>query len=341
MAEPGTTFLKYTTDDVLLQEAVSAPFLERYSTIILDEAHDRTLATDILMSLLKRIVQKRKDLKVIIISATLEEALKFQKHFGLRSNIQAALFRVSSKSHPVEVLYTQEPEPDYVAAIRTTMMIHRSEEPGDILLFLTAEEEIEEVCRRLKLEAYDYFINKDPSSISPLVCIPLYPSLSPQQVQQRIFDPSPADITGGPPRRRVVISTDIAQTLLPIGGIVYVVDPGFALHKRYNPRVRVVSRLVSPISKASAQQRTACAGRTRPGKCFRLYPEKDFRSQLEERTHPELLRSNLSSTVLQLFKFGIKVRPLSSLPYGKGAWYLPQWFYIGFGHLRLCGCASS
>ncbi|KAF8200157.1 P-loop containing nucleoside triphosphate hydrolase protein [Pholiota molesta] len=295
MAEPGTTFLKYTTDDVLLQEAVNDPFLERYSTIILDEAHDRALATDILISLLKPIVHKRKDLKVIIISATLEEALKFQKHFSIRSNMQAPLFRISSRSHPVEVLYTQEPEPDYIeAAIRTTMMIHRSEEPGDILLFLTAEEEIEEVCRKLRLEAYDCFINKDPSSVGPLVCIPLYPSLSPQQVQQRIFDPSPADITGGSPRRKVVISTDIAQTLLPIDGIVY------------NPRVRVVSRLVSPISKASAQQRTACAGRTRPGKCFRLYPEKDFMSQLEERTHPELLRSNLSSTVLQMLKVGIK-----------------------------------
>ncbi|EJT98247.1 P-loop containing nucleoside triphosphate hydrolase protein [Dacryopinax primogenitus] len=307
MTEPGTTFLKYMTDGTphtFRSPNLALMLAQRYSTIILDEAHERTLSTDILMGLLKEIAKKRKDLKIIVMSATLD-ALKFQRYFGTVLSDDgklAPLLKVPGRTFPVETFYTQEPEPDYVeASIRTVLMIHQAEDPGDILLFLTGEEEIEDACRKIKLEADDL----DPSTVGPLLVIPLYSSLPPAQ-QQRIFQPAPSPrTTGGPQGRKIVVSTNIAETSLTIDGIVYVVDPGFSKQKVYNPRIRVESLLVSPISKASAQQRAGRAGRTRPGKCFRLYTEKDFISQLEEQTHPEILRSNLANTVLQLVKLGV------------------------------------
>ncbi len=303
MTEPGTTFLKYMTDGLLFREAMNDPDLGRYSTIILDEAHERTVAIDTLMGLLKGLVQRRKDIKIIIMSATLD-ALKFQKYFTTGET--PPLFKVPGRTHPVEIFYTQEPEPDYVeAAIRTVLMIHRAEDPGDILVFLTGQEEIEDTCRKIKTAADDLLAN-NPDTIGPLSCIPLYSSLPPKQ-QQRVFDPTPPPrVPDGPPGRKVILSTNIAETSLTIDGIVYVVDPGFSKQTVYNPRIRVESLLVSPIAKSSAHQRAGRAGRTRPGKCFRLYTEDDFVRELEEQTYPEILRCNLASTVLELVKAGVK-----------------------------------
>lgn len=291
------TMLKYMTDGMLLREAMHDHDLTRYSCIILDEAHERTLSTDILMGLLKEVALRRPDLKIVIMSATLD-AQKFQRYFN-----DAPLLAVPGRTHPVEIFYTPEPERDYVeAALRTVLQIHATESEGDILLFLTGEEEIEDACRKISLEADEMMREADAG---PLKVYPLYGTLPPAQ-QQRIFEPAPpAARQGGRPGRKVIVSTNIAETSLTIDGIVYVVDPGFSKQKVYNPRIRVESLLVSPISKASAQQRAGRAGRTRPGKCFRLYTETAFKKELIEQTYPEILRSNLANTVLELKKLGI------------------------------------
>ncbi|ORX52458.1 P-loop containing nucleoside triphosphate hydrolase protein [Hesseltinella vesiculosa] len=291
------TFLKYMTDGMLLREAMNDPVLSRYSAVILDEAHERTLNTDILMGLLKEICKRRKDLQVVVMSATLD-AGKFQKYFD-----NAPLLTVPGRTFPVEIYYTPEPERDYLeAAIRTVLQIHVSEPEGDVLVFLTGEEEIEQACRKIEAEG-DQLIRSH--NAGPLKVVPLYSTLPPQ-AQQRIFeDAPPARREGGRPGRKIVVSTNIAETSLTIDGIVYVIDPGFAKQKVYNPRIRVESLLVSPISKASAQQRAGRAGRTRPGKAFRLYTEGAFTKELIEQTYPEILRSNLGTVVLQLKKLGI------------------------------------
>ncbi|KAJ2237393.1 DEAH-box ATP-dependent RNA helicase prp43 [Coemansia sp. RSA 485] len=291
------TMLKYCTDGMLLREAMSDNLLSRYSAIILDEAHERTLNTDILMSLVKSIATKRPDIKIVVMSATLDSE-KFQKYF-----YDAPLLTVPGRTFPVEVYYTPEPERDYLeAAIKTALQIHAAEPEGDILVFLTGEEEIEEACKLLRARG-DEIIRR--AGCGPLLIVPLYSTLPPS-MQQRIFDKAPEPRTkGGKPGRKIVVSTNVAETSLTIDGIVYVIDPGFAKQKVYNPRVRVESLLVSPISRAAAQQRAGRAGRTRPGKCFRLYTEKSFNNDLIEQTYPEILRSNLGSIVLQLKKLGV------------------------------------
>lgn len=289
------TKLKYMTDGMLLREAMNDPVLSRYSVVILDEAHERTISTDVLLGLLKEVMRKRKDIKIVVMSATLD-AGKFQDYF-----MGAPLMKVPGRLHPVKIYYTPKAERDYLeAALRTVMQIHISEPEGDILVFLTGEQEIEDACKKITSES-----KKLGPEYGEVLALPLYSSLPPH-LQARIFEPAPpARVMGGPPSRKIVVSTNIAETSLTIDGIVYVIDPGFSKQKVYNPRIRVESLLVTPISKASAQQRAGRAGRTKPGKAFRLYTEQAFNQELQEQTYPEILRSNLSNTVLQLKKLGI------------------------------------
>ncbi|CCD63139.1 RNA helicase [Caenorhabditis elegans] len=288
------TVLKYCTDGMLLREAMNSPLLDKYKVLILDEAHERTLATDILMGLIKEIVRNRADIKVVIMSATLD-AGKFQRYFE-----DCPLLSVPGRTFPVEIFFTPNAEKDYLeAAIRTVIQIHMVEEvEGDILLFLTGQEEIEEACKRIDREIQA--LGADAGALS---CIPLYSTLPPA-AQQRIFEPAPPNRPNGAISRKCVISTNIAETSLTIDGVVFVIDPGFSKQKVYNPRIRVESLLVCPISKASAMQRAGRAGRTKPGKCFRLYTETAYGSEMQDQTYPEILRSNLGSVVLQLKKLG-------------------------------------
>lgn len=195
--------------------------------------------------------------------------------------------------HPVEVLYSSTPESDYLdAALITVQQIHLQEPPGDILLFLTGQEEIDTACQIL------YERMKDLKDVDELIPLPVYSAL-PSDMQQKIFEPAPQG------KRKCVIATNIAEASLTIDGIYFVVDPGFAKLKVYNAKMGMDTLMVTPISQASARQRAGRAGRTGPGKCFRLYTEDAYKNEMLATTVPEIQRTNLASTVLILKAMGI------------------------------------
>ncbi|BGP57914.1 hypothetical protein JCM8202v2_005568 [Rhodotorula sphaerocarpa] len=282
------TKIKYMTDGMLLREFLTEPDLAGYSCMIIDEAHERTLSTDILLGLVKDIARFRPDFRLLIASATLN-ATKFSDYFD-----GAPVFRIPGRRYPVDILYTPQPEANYLhAAVTTVFQIHTTQPKGDILVFLTGQDEIEAAQESLE-ETARALGNK----VAELMIAPIYASL-PTEMQAKIFEPTPEGA------RKVVLATNIAETSITIDGVVYVIDPGFVKQNAYNPRNGMESLVVTPCSRAAAGQRAGRAGRVGPGKCFRLYTKHAFMHELEQDTVPEIQRTNLGMVVLMLKSLGI------------------------------------
>lgn len=282
------TILKYMTDGMLLREFMTEPDLAGYSAIMIDEAHERTVHTDILLALVKDLARERPDLKLLISSATMN-AEKFAKYFD-----DAPIFNIPGRRYPVDIYYTPAPEANYLtAAITTIFQIHTTQGKGDILIFLTGQDEIEAAEQQLTDTA-----RKLGNRVKELIICPIYANL-PSDLQSKIFEPTPDGA------RKVVLATNIAETSLTIDGITYVIDPGYVKENVYNPATGMSNLVVVPCSRASANQRSGRAGRVGPGKCFRLYTKYAYMNEMDESTTPEIQRTNLNGVVLQLKSLGI------------------------------------
>ncbi|VDM59448.1 unnamed protein product [Angiostrongylus costaricensis] len=277
------TVIKYMTDGILLRECLGDGDLDQYSAIIMDEAHERSLNTDVLFGLLRDVVARRFDLRLIVTSATME-AEKFANFFGG----SCPTFTIPGRTFPVEVFHARVPVEDYVdAAVKQAITVHLGGMEGDILIFMPGQEDIEVTCALMKSRLQE--LDEAP----PLAVLPIYSQL-PSDLQAKIFHRAPGGM------RKCIVATNIAETSLTVDGILFVIDPGFCKMKVYNPRIGMDALQVS-----SANQRSGRAGRTGPGQCFRLYTERQFKEEMLVSTVPEIQRTNLSNVVLLLKSLGV------------------------------------
>ncbi|KAH8298077.1 hypothetical protein KR018_006245 [Drosophila ironensis] len=285
------TKIKFMTEGILLRELLADPLLTQYGVIVVDEAHERNMLTDMVLGLLKKILRKRSSLKVVISSATIDAGF-FSEFFSWSGSGEVSVrLSIEGRMHAVSNFYLNEPCADYVkATVETVWKLHQKEPPGDILAFLTGQEEVLEALDLLR----EYIASSEQENLKVL---PMYGSMSATD-QLAVFYTPPKGT------RKVVLATNIAETSITIPGIVYVIDCGYVKVKWYNPKTCSDSLVVVPVSKASAVQRAGRAGRVRPGKVFRLYTKADYEA-LAPRQPPEMRRSEMSGAVLQLKALGI------------------------------------
>uniref|UniRef100_A0A2P2HW90 RNA helicase n=1 Tax=Hirondellea gigas TaxID=1518452 RepID=A0A2P2HW90_9CRUS len=282
------TIIKYMTDGILLRESLREPDLDHYSAIIMDEAHERSLNTDVLFGLLREVMSRRHDLRLIVTSATMDSR-KFASFFG-----DVPVYNIPGRTFPVETFYSRNVVEDYVeASVKQALQIHLQADEGDILVFMPGQEDIEITCEML-LEKLD-----DLDEAPKLAVLPIYSQL-PSDLQAKIFQKSADGL------RKCVVATNIAETSLTVDGIKYVVDCGYCKLKVFNPRVGMDGLQVYPVSQANANQRMGRAGRTGPGMCYRLYTERQYKDELLATTVPEIQRTNLSNVVLLLKSLGVE-----------------------------------
>ncbi|CEP09724.1 hypothetical protein [Parasitella parasitica] len=293
------TRLVYMTDGILLREATMDPCLNKYDVIVIDEAHERTLETDVLFGLLKQTHRQRPDLKILIMSATLDVA-KFSDFFG-----ECPIFEIPGRTYPVKVVYSLDaPKLATIKsafvdrAVETAWTIHTQQPEGDILVFLTGQQDIERACKAFSQKDRDCDYRRQVKfynhgdGVSRAAVYPLFASLETFE-QKAVFElPRQGE-------RKIVFATNVAQTSVTIPGIRYVVDSGFVKEKSFDPNTGMDALLVTEISQAAAIQRAGRAGRTAPGKAYRLYNQESF-ERMEPNTIPEIQRSSLLGTVLAL-----------------------------------------